>query len=98
MRTLGAFCGSLSAIAIGLWAWSGAEVLTKSGKSVTVRTVDAFGDPQDIVELRPGPLGGYYLGLDIVGAVIVASLVIIGSAWIVRRMRTRLQGAGEHAA
>lgn len=98
MKTLGAVCGSVSAIAIGLWAWSGAEVLTKSGRSVTVRTVDAFGDPQDVIELRPGPLGGYYLGLDIVAAILLASLVVIAGAWIVRRKRIRSQGVGDHAA
>lgn len=98
MKILSAVCGFVSAIAVGLWQWSGAEIYTKSGKAITESQRDAFGDVQEVIVMRPGPLGGYYLGLDVVAVVVAASLATVGTVWLVRRVRSRTQGVADHAS
>lgn len=98
MKRLIVLCGLPVAAALGLWLWSGGEIYTKTGKAVIEQHRNLFGDIQEIVVMRPGPFGGYYLGLDLVAIISAAALLVIGGAWVIRRVRRRPQGATNHDA
>ncbi len=72
-----------------LWLASGRETLTKSGKAVefTVRD-ELFGDTLVERRLVPGPVLGYYVGLDVVAVTALATLV---SGFIWRRVTSHSQ-------
>jgi hypothetical protein len=86
-----AWCALLGVplLAAMLWMASGRETLTKSGKAVefTVRD-ELFGDTLVERRLVPGPVLGYYVGLDVVAATALAALV---SGFIWRRVTSRSQ-------
>ncbi len=68
--------------AAGLWESSGRERLTKNGKSVNVTVKDdVFGDSVERTEFKPGPILGWYIGLDAVaittGAACLATIVTL---------------------
>lgn len=90
-------CALLVVTVVGLWQWSGGEIYTKSGKPITEQQRDAFGDVQNVIVMRPGPLAGYYLGLDVVAVVVGASFVAVGVVWTVHRLRSRSPGVADHA-
>lgn len=61
-----------------LWLYGGRERLTKSAKPATVTSVDPlFGDSQTRIEMRPGPVFGWYVGLDAVGTSLAAAVVLV---------------------
>lgn len=75
-------------IAAILWAVSGFERLTKSGKHVPVPPQnDVFGDSDPVLQLQPGPIFGYYIGLDLVLISFVSAVAIVFAAWLVERRR-----------
>lgn len=79
---------ALSCASFLLWMYSGCERLTKSAKPATVTSVDPlFGDPQTRIEMRPGPVFGWYIGLDAVGAAIVFAIAVVLVAQYVSRTR-----------
>lgn len=76
-----------------LWLFSGRERLTKSTKHVeVVQEDDLFGDMEKRIELRRGPILGYYVGLDAVAGVAAAVGLISAGRAIVRRRRARRKG------
>jgi hypothetical protein len=89
----------LPLVAAVLWMSSGREILTKSGKIVAVTVTDElFGGTNVEQRLVRGPLLGYYIGLDVVGA--AAAMAVAGGLvwlWITRRRRRRGQQAGGDA-
>jgi hypothetical protein len=73
-----------------LWVVSGREVFSKSGKAVQVALADPlFGDTTSRTEFRPGPVLGYYIGLDLVVAVALLAITIGVIWWFVARRRAR---------
>lgn len=77
---------ALPVVAGGLWLGSGRETLTKTVRYVEVQVVDElFGD--SITEARevPGPVLGYYVGLDAVAAAVGVALVAALVWWRRRR-------------
>lgn len=73
--------------ALGLWAGSGRENLTKSTKNVQVEAVDdVFGDRITRTEARRGPVFGYFVGLDAVAGAAAVGLMA-GGVWIWRLRR-----------
>lgn len=86
----------LAAIPCGLWLGSGCEILTKSGRVVEVEVInELFGETMKEMRLIPGPIFGYYIGLDSVAAVCSAFLIIVGVLTLVRRIRRRVRGIEE---
>lgn len=82
-----------------LWLTSGREVLTKSNRIVAVTVSDEmFGGTNVEQRLARGPIFGYYVGLDLVGAV-TAAVIVCGLvwAWAARRKRRRSPKAEEGA-
>ena len=74
----------------GLWFCSGLEVLTKARKAVEIEVEDElFGDTVTETRMIPGPVGGYYIGLDLAVGITVGALLIGAGRW--RRTRRRLQ-------
>jgi hypothetical protein len=77
--------GVLAGVPAAVWvAWlgSGRDVFTAPEKAVEVAVRDPlFGDTVEHTEMRRGPIGGYYVGLDLALAVTVAALVVGGLAW-----------------
>lgn len=69
------------AVAAGGWIFSGRERVTKAEKNVLVREEDISGEMQDRFEPRPGPLFGYYLGLDALGGTLIAAVFIYAATW-----------------
>lgn len=64
--------------ALGGWLASGHGFFTSAGKMVNVEVRDeAFGDVQTQVVNRPGPVLGYYIGLDLVGGCTAVAGVFI---------------------
>jgi hypothetical protein len=92
----------LPVFAAVLWLSSGREIVTKSGRPVTVQVKDElFGGSNEETHLVPGPIFGYYIGLDLVGAVTAAALGGGAVLWWVSRRRHRhgrpVEGGGQHA-
>ena len=86
----------LPLIAAALWISSGRETLTKSGKMIAVTVTDElFGGANVEQRLVRGPLLGYYVGLDVVGAAAAAAVAGGLVWWLVARLRRRpVQQAG----
>lgn len=80
-------------LALALWQVSGRENLTKSQKTVEVSVVDSFGDPAIETQFRPGPIFGYYVGLDAVGYVTLATaaLAAFQLGWMLWRRKRLLR-------
>ena len=77
-------------VALGLWIVSGREALTKSARVVQVSVRDElFGDTTTQARFESGPVFGYFVGLDVVAATLVAAL-IVGAIWFVLTRRRRL--------
>lgn len=91
-------CPAITAVAVlavaALCAYSGGERLTKSSKAVTIIAADdLFGDSQPRVELRRGPVFGWYVGWDAVGAAVLAAALSNGIVfWGVWRGRRAARG------
>ncbi len=98
LRVLFAVAILVPALALVLWAWSGRENLTKHTRNVEVQVRDEL--VQDVVtELRsvPGPVMGYYIGLDAVGGAAGLGLVLglVGLVLWLRERSTAIQtGSG----
>ncbi len=79
-----------------LWLASGREVFTKSGKAVEVAVRDPlFGDTTTRTELAPGPIFGYYIGLDLLILALLAAVVAGGLWWWIARRRSRAARSSE---
>ena len=76
---------ALPLLFVALWASSGRERLTKSAKPVVVDVVDVFGDHTPETRLVPGPVFGHYIGLDLVGVVVLACAGVAAIGYIVER-------------
>jgi hypothetical protein len=92
----------LPVVAIVLWLSSGREFVTKSGRAVTVQVKDElFGGVNEETQLVPGPIMGYYIGLDVVGVVTAAALGCGVVLWWVSSHRRRrgpsVEGGAQHA-
>ncbi len=86
----------LPLIAGGLWLASGRETLTKPSRSVTVQVQDElFGGVNTEVRSVRGPILGYYIGLDLVGIVLLAALATAMTLWWISRRRRRPAGGVE---
>jgi hypothetical protein len=73
-----------------LWLASGRQALTKSNRIVSVTVTDElFGGANVEQQLVRGPLLGYYVGLDLVGAVTVAAVICALIWWWIARRRGR---------
>ncbi len=83
----------LPAVVTICWLASGHEVFTKSGKylNVPVRN-ELFGDTDIQVQFVPGPLLGYYIGLDLVIVTLLVALFAGLVAWLILRRRRRHEG------
>ncbi len=104
MRTRGKLGGvalvALPVLAGILWAASGREVFSKSGKAVQIEVRDPlFGDTTMQTKLAPGPVLGYYVGLDlVVSAALAAAAAGLIWWWVARRRRRAARMAeGVHA-
>lgn len=87
-RVFGGILLLLPIVTAGLWLVSGRETLTKSARVVSVQTRDElFGETFTQEKLVPGPIFGYYIGLDLVIAVAGLCLMIWLVWWIVRYRR-----------
>ncbi len=76
-----------------LWMSSGREVLTKSTRWVDVQVQDPLFGLTDVRKTPvPGPIFGYYVGLDLVLVVAAACLVAWAASLAVRRWRRRRGG------
>jgi hypothetical protein len=77
-------------IITALWLVSGREVFTKSAKSMSVVVHDElFGDQRTEIRLVPGPLLGYYVGLDLVVVSSVAAAAVGTAFWLLDRRRAQ---------
>lgn len=80
--------GAVGAIVLALWVASGRVSLTKSSRSVTVQVRDdLFGDVTAREEFERGPIFGYFIGLDAVGAIFSACIIASVVAWVLTRGR-----------
>ncbi len=73
--------------AIGLWQWSGGRVASAKQMMVTVVEHDPLWGDQSKVVAQAGPVFGWYVGLDVVIAVCVVSLIVIGVVMLQKRFR-----------
>lgn len=98
LRVLFSVAILVPALALALWAWSGRENLTKHTRNVEVQVRDEL--VQDMVtEMRavPGPVMGYYIGLDAVGGAAGLSSVLglVGFVvWLRERSTVVQAGSG----
>ena len=75
-----------------VWLAGGRETLTKSNKIIAITVGDeVFGGTDVEQRLVPGPLFGYFVGLDLVGAVTIAAGVC-GLIWWWAARRKRRPG------
>jgi len=66
-----------------LWLTSGREILTKHIRLVQTEVKDnLFGDTITQTQSVPGPVLGYYIGLDLVGLVAIASFLIAAGLYL----------------
>lgn len=84
-----------------LWLASGRETLTKHERVVSVTVKDElFGDTNTVSQLRPGPIFGYYVGLDLVIIAVLGSLITLAIAGVVllliRHRAGRERNSREH--
>ncbi|RMF79218.1 MAG: hypothetical protein D6744_09335 [Planctomycetota bacterium] len=78
---------AVAAAAVLVWAITGRETLTKSARAVQVEVVDeVFGDTITETHQVPGPVFGYYLGLDLVVPIVLAAAgAFVVLEWLRRR-------------
>ena len=70
-------------LALVLWLCSGRENLTKSERPVTVTKENpGFDDGSTYTEMKPGPILGYYVGLDIVAIAGLVAAVAVAGIWL----------------
>ncbi len=73
-----------------LWLASGREVFTKSARMQTVAVPNALFGGTDIQQQSiPGPVGGYYIGLDFVAIAVLIALAASLALWWATRRRLR---------
>ncbi len=81
-----------------LWMASGREVFSKSGKAAQVELRDPlFGDSTVQTRFVPGPVLGYYIGLDLVVVVTLAAMSVGAIWWWIARRRRRAARLAEGA-
>jgi hypothetical protein len=91
-RLLGTLLIALPVLTAALWLASGRETLTKSARTVPVQVKKPlFGDTFTREETVPGPILGYYVGLDLVIVLAAACVVIGGVAWWAFHRHVRLR-------
>ena len=85
-----------------MWLLSGRPVFTSSGRAVEVLVSDPlFGDALPQTRFVPGPIFGYYVGLDLLIATVLLALAAgVIWWWLGRRQRRRVSRVEEnpHAA
>lgn len=70
-------------LALVLWLCSGRENLTKPGRPVDVSVIDeTFGGVNTHTELQPGPILGYYVGLDAIAIATLAAAAGSTGIWL----------------
>jgi hypothetical protein len=83
------------AFVIGLWLASGRPVFTQHKRVVPVTVKDPFfGDTIVEQHFVPGPILGYFVGLDLVLAVAILSAVITLAVAFALRLLARHRAAG----
>ena len=87
-------------LSAALWLASGREVFTKSGRALEVHVADdLFGGTNTETRFEPGPVLGYYIGLDLVGAATGLAAVAAIVWWrLAIRRRRRLPSGGQQDA
>ena len=89
---------SVPALVGFLWLASGRERLTKHFRTVSVaETNDLFGDTAIVQKFIPGPILGYYVGLDLVVIVVLVSLAIASTVSLVKLLARRRAAREEPA-
>ena len=84
----GAVLVAIPLIVMALWFASGREVLTKRTRVVSVSIHDTlFDETTTVEEFVPGPIAGYYVGLDLVVASVLLCAAIALIWWISVRRR-----------
>ncbi len=82
---------ALPATCCVLWLVSGHELFTKSGKAINVPVQDIFGETQVQKQFAPGPIAGYYIGLDLVLVTLFIALFVgaalLFASWLSGRRR-----------
>jgi len=94
LRILGSLVWLLPLSMAMLWLASGRETLTKPTRWVDVQVKDVFGDVYMQKEASPGPIFGYYVGLDAVASTIPVALLLLIMRWILNRRGSDETGAG----
>jgi hypothetical protein len=75
-----------------LWLSSGREMLTKSSRAIEFELQDAmFGDTINETHFVPGPILGYYIGLDAVAVTFGFFWAMLALAGVLRWIRTKEQ-------
>ena len=95
--TYWAVLGCIPAVALGLWLASGRGVWTQRVRFVSATVTDPlFGDTSQVQQAVPGPIHGYYVGLDVV---VVAALLAVAIASLVAliKLLTRRRPPGVRA-
>ena len=73
-----------------LWLASGRGVWTQHERYVTATVTDAlFGDTTQVQESVPGPILGYYIGLDLVVAAALVAIAIASTVALVKLLARR---------
>lgn len=79
-----------------LWLASGRETFTKSGKATEVVVRDPlFGDTLTETRFMPGPILGYYIGLDLLLLSVLFAAIVAAVWWWLARRRRRLTNSAK---
>jgi hypothetical protein len=89
-----AILGCIPAFAVGLWQTSGRGMWTQRVRYVSVDVADTlFGDTTQVQQAIPGPIHGYYVGLDMVVAAALLAIAIASTVALVKLLaRRRMAG------
>jgi hypothetical protein len=88
--------GCIPAFALGLWLASGRGVWTQRVRYVSVSVTDTlFGDTTQVQQAVPGPIHGYYVGLDVVVAAALLAMAIASTVALVKLLARRLPAGKE---
>ena len=92
--TYWAFLGCIPAVVLGLWLASGRGIWTQRVRYVTVTVPDSlFGDATQVQQPVPGPIHGYYVGLDLVVVTWLLAVAIASVVALIKLLaRRRLTG------